>query len=148
MIDARDTSTRPLTGVDPRWMALLRQAVRDTGKGGVTKVARRLIKPKSSPSSVGDTYNRSYVSRYLIGNMDPAQASPHFVASVLAAFGDGRLDCPHLKTDIAVGECKAHAAITWGQVSGTGYERLDQWRACDKCLQNPTRQIKPAGATS
>ena len=142
MIDANDNVTLPLTGVEPRWLLLLRQAVRDAGKGAVTKVAARLLKPASSPSSVGKTYDRSYVSQLLHGHLRPDQASPHFIGSVLAAFGNGRLDCPHLKVDIALGECHTYAAITWGQVAGTGYERLDHWRACEKCLNNPANISK------
>jgi hypothetical protein len=147
MIDPTDTVTLPLTGIEPRWLDLLRKAVQAEGRGGVTKVAARLLKPSSSPSSVGKTYVRSYVSQVLHGLLPLDKISPHFQASVIAAFGQGRIECPHLKTDIALGECQTYAAVTWGQVANTGYERLDHWKACDKCLQNPVNQSTPKAST-
>lgn len=143
MTDLNDAVTLPLTGVDPRWLHLLRQAVQAGGRGGVTKVAQRLLKPSTSPSSVGKTYTRSYVSQVIHGLLPLDKISPHFQASVIAAFGQGRIECPHLKTDIAQSECRAYAALTWGQVANTGYERLDHWKACDQCLNNPVNQSTP-----
>ncbi len=152
MIDPVDTVTLPLTGVpaapaidtmptpEPRWLVLMRQAIRDLG--GATKVAARLIKPDSSPQKAGKTYNRSYVSQVQHGFIQPEKVSAHFIQAVLTAFGDGRVDCPHTKSDIAKTECHTLAALTWGQVANTGYERLDQWRACQDCLSNPAN--KPA----
>jgi hypothetical protein len=83
-----------------------------------------------------------YVSQYTNNLNNPLLASAHFVQSVLSAFGDGRIDCVHQRTDISQPQCHALAAITWGQVANTGYERLDQWRACQDCLQNPANQPK------
>lgn len=137
MIDLNDTVTQPLLKSEdapdtPRWLHLLRQAVQKHGHGGVTKVAACLVKPDGR-----SRYSRMYVSQFInVLNVQPA--SPDFQKSVITAFGDGRIDCPHLQKDIAPGECHAFAAITWVQVANTGFDRLDHWRACQDCLQNPT----------
>lgn len=139
MTDPTDTVTLPLplTGVEPYYLRLLRQAVRESS---VTKTATRLLKPAASLSKTGGSYSRPYVSLVITGKIPAHKVAMHFQGAVLAAFGDGRIDCPHLKRDIAPGECQRYAALTWGQVANTGYERLDHWRACDKCLQNPANQ--------
>jgi len=137
-----DSVTLPLPQPDQRWLHLLKQAVRDDPRG-CTGVALKLIKPPESISSVGKTYHRSYVSQAVNGLLKQP-AGVLFQQAVLAAFGDGRIDCPHLKTDIALGECQRHSAITWGQVANTGYERLDLWRACQDCLHNPANQSNKA----
>lgn len=136
MIDPTDMVTLPLTGVDPRWLDLLRKAVQIEGHGGITKVASRLLKLDGKTS-----YSRMYVSQFING-LNKQPASPDFQRSVIAAFGKGRIECPHLKIDISLGECHAYSAITWGQVANTGYERLDHWKACDQCLNNPVNQSK------
>jgi hypothetical protein len=170
MIDCFDAVTLPLTGLPaiaaipampatatetaapcavftaatdavPRWFKLLMQAIRDLGSA--TKVAARLIKPASSPQKAGTTYNRSYVSQVQHGLIKIEKVSQHFIEAVLTAFGNGRLDCPHLKRDIAKAECDAYASLTWGQVANTGYERLDQWRACSDCINNPAHHAQP-----
>lgn len=130
MIDQNDPVARELPKGDPRWLELLRQAVKGhdkDGRGGVTRVAAKLGR------------HRSYISQFING-CNPLPASPNFQRRVMDAFGNGRLDCPHLKTDIAQHECHSFAAITWGQVVNTGYDRLDHWRACDVCPNNPANQ--------
>lgn len=129
--------------IEPRWLTILRQAEQDAGRSGCTGVARRLIKPAHSPSCDGKPYSRMYVSQYINNLANPLQASAPFIESVLTAFGNGRIDCPHQKTDISKTQCHTLAAITWGQVANTGYERLDQWRACQDCLQNPANKAQP-----
>lgn len=139
MIDPNDAVTLPLTGVEPRWLMLLKQAVAADPRG-CTGVATKLIKPKSSPSVDGRPYGRAYISQFING-LNKKPASTHFIDSVLSAFGQGRIDCPHLHIDIALGQCQTHAALSWGQVANTGYERLDHWRACQDCLHNPANQV-------
>jgi hypothetical protein len=147
MTDPHDTHTLDIDhldpasdcgGAEPRWLALLKKAVREDPRG-CTGVAARLNKPKASPSTVGATYHRSYVSQVVNGLLKKP-AGVIFQGAVLEAFGAGRVDCPHLHTDIARGTCHANAATTWGQVVGTGYARLDQWRACQDCPNNPSHQ--------
>jgi hypothetical protein len=137
-----DPMTQHLAALERRALVLLR-AAQLADPRGCTGVALKLIKPPESISTVGANYARSYVSQAVHG-LNTKPLSPLFVQSVLAAFGDGRIDCPHLKTDIAPGQCQAHAALTWGQVANTGYERLDQWRACQDCLHNPANKASPA----
>lgn len=145
MIDSSDQVTHELPIVEQRWLYLLRDAVRTAGRGGVTKVAARLTKPEESPSSIGATYARSYVSQVIHGHLVADKVSPHFIGAVLLAFGNGRVDCPHFKTDLAPGECKSLAALTWSQVMGTGDARLECWKACQDCLNNPANQSKREG---
>jgi hypothetical protein len=123
--------------IEPRWLVILRQAEIDAGKSGCTGVAKRLVKPKTSPSVDGKPYSRMYVSQYINDINNPLLASAPFIESVLTAFGNGRIDCPHQKTLIPKAQCHALAALSWGQVMGTGEERLEQWRACHACTQNP-----------
>lgn len=139
MIDANDHVTAELPGVPPRWLQLLRGAVRDAGKGGVTKVAACLRKPQDSPSSVGKTYVRCYVSQVINGHLEPHRVSPHFIGAVLAAFGQGRLECPHLGADIAPGECQTFAARSYGAIEAAD---VPHWRACQVCLNNPANKTK------
>ena len=143
MIDANDHVTAELPIAPPRWLHLLRQAVREAGKGGVTKVAARLIKPAASPSSIGATYERSYVSQVINGHQVADKVSPLFIGAVLEAFGQGRIECPHLKTDLARGECHTLAARSYGAIEAAD---VPHWRACQDCLSNPANQPKREGA--
>ncbi|MFZ3141554.1 hypothetical protein [Polaromonas sp.] len=139
MTDPQDCATLELPLAEPRWLALLRREVAAAGRGGVTSVAARLSKPECSPSTVGQSYSRMYVSQFLNGlNKQPASLS--FQKSVLAAFGDGRLDCPHLATDIAPGECAGYASRRYGAISAAD---VPHWRACQSCPQNPAKAVKP-----
>lgn len=143
MIDAHDHVTAELPVVDQRWLHLLREAVRSAGKGGVTKVAACLIKPAASPSSVGSHYTRTYVSQVINGLLAPDAVSALFIQAVLQAFGQGRLDCPHLGTDIAPSQCHTWAARSYGAIEATD---VPHWRACQDCLNNPANQPKREGA--
>ena len=139
MMDANDHVTAELPGVTPRWLELLRQAVRDAGRGGVTKVAARLLKPAASPSSVGTSYTRTYVSQVINGILPSDRISPLFISAVLEAFGQGRIECPHLLTDLARGECHTLAARSYGAIEAAD---VPHWRACQDCLNNPANQPK------
>ena len=143
MIDANDHVTAELPDLTPRWLQLLRQAVLDAGFGGVSKVAAQLLKPAASPSSVGKTYSRVYVSRVITANIPAHKVALHFSGAVLAAFGNGRIECPHLQTDIAPGECQTYCSRSYGAIEAAD---VPHWRACQSCLQNPANQPKPKGA--
>ena len=131
MIDNTDSLTQPLSGIPERWLHLLRQAVRDDAKG-CTGVALKIGR------------SRGYVSQFING-CNPLPASPNFKARVLSAFGDGRLDCPHLGHDIAPTQCHSYAARSYGAIEAAD---VPHWRACQGCLQNPANQPQPTGATA
>lgn len=139
MTDPQDCVTLELPLAEPRWLALLRRAVQSTaGRRPVTDVAARLLKPEGSPSTVGKSYSREYVSLVLCG-LNTKPVSLFFQQSVLAAFGDGRLDCPYLQADIAPGECQAYASRRYGAISAAD---VPHWRACQSCPQNPVNPVK------
>ena len=123
--DAQDTVTLDLPGLEPRWLALIKAAIAQRGRGGVTQVALAM------------GVSRVYVARVLMtGPNRIAKPSPAFVGRALAAFGGGRVDCPHLGVDIAKPECDRFAARTWAQIQGTGPDKVLHWRACQSCPQN------------
>ena len=127
MTDAQDSMTQELPVVEPRWLALLRQAVAADARG-CSGVAANLKKD-------GGTYSRMYVSQFLNGlNVKPA--SPAFQQSVVAAYGGGRLDCPFLATDIAPGECADYAGRSYGAITAAD---VPHWRACQACPKNPLK---------
>lgn len=135
MINATDTATPALPCGEPRWLALLKAAVAADGKLGKLGVAQRM------------GVSRPYVSRVLMtGEGRIKVPSEHFIRRVLAAFGDGRLDCPHLGTDIALGQCQAFAAREWKVIHGSGPEKVLHWRACQRCPQNPVLPVSPLKA--
>ena len=136
MIDSTDNATQALPGVEPRWLALLKAAIASAeGRGGVTKAA----------SAMG--VSRVYVARVLMTGENrikvPSQA---FIGRVMAAFGQGRVDCPHLAADIALGECQAFAAREWMVIRGCGPEKVLHWRACQACPQKPKTPQNPVKA--
>ena len=119
----------PAPSAEPRWRVLLKAAVAAGGRGGMTKAAEAM------------GVSRVYVSRvFMVGANRIAQPSPKFIARVLAAFGDGRVDCPHLGHDIAAPECRQFAALEWQTIRGTGPARVLHWRACQSCPQRPEQQ--------
>ncbi len=128
MIDPLDNATQALPDVEPRWMALLKAVIAAEGRGGVTKAA----------DAMG--VSRPYVARVLMTNENrikvPSQA---FIGRVIAAFGQGRVDCPHLARDIALGECQSFASREWKVIHGSGPEKVLHWRACQSCPQNPVK---------
>lgn len=134
MIDSNDTVTQALPDVEPRWLALLKEAVATVeGRGGVLQAAQRM------------GVSRPYVARVLMtGKNRIEHPSPKFIERVLAAFGQGRVDCPHLARDIAKGQCQEYAALEWKVIHGSGPEKVLHWRACQHCPQNP--QKKPEAA--
>lgn len=132
MIDPVDTATQALPDVEPRWVALLKAAIAAECRGGVTKAA----------TAMG--VSRVYVARVLMTGENrikvPSQA---FIGRVIAAFGQGRVDCPHLGHDIALGECQSFAGREWKVIHGSGPEKVLHWRACQACPQNPSSKAKP-----
>ena len=132
MIDPQDNATQALPCVEPRWMALLKAAVAATeGRGGVSKAA----------AAMG--VSRPYVARVLMTGENRIKVpSPAFIARVMAAFGQGRVDCPHLGRDIALGECQRFAGQEWKVIHGSGPEKVLHWRACQSCPQNPQLSVK------
>jgi hypothetical protein len=129
MIDPLDNATQALPDVEPRWMALLKAAIASTeGRGGVSKAA----------SAMG--VSRPYVARVLMTGENrikvPSQA---FIKRVIAAFGQGRVDCPHLAHDISLSECQSFACREWKVIHGSGPEKVLHWRACQSCPQNPVK---------
>jgi len=131
MTDPQDFLTQELHLVEPRWLVLLRSAVASDERG-CTGVAANLKKD-------GGTYSRMYVSQAIRG-LDKKPRSPAFQQSVLAAYGNGRLDCPYLAADIAPGECQAYASRSYGAISAAD---VPHWRACQGCPQNPSLKDKP-----
>lgn len=134
MIDPTDFATQALPDVPPRWLALLKEAVANYGKrGAVTEAAKRM------------GVSRAYVARVLMtGKGRIENPSKKFIDRVIEAFGQGRVDCPHLARDIALGQCQAYAALEWKVIHGSGPEKVLHWRACQHCPQNPKN--KPASA--
>ena len=129
MIDAADNATQALPEVEPRWLALLKAAIAaHPGRGGVTNAARAM------------GVSRPYVARVLMTGENrikvPSQA---FINRALAAFGQGRVDCPHLGHDIAAGECEGFASREWKVIHGSGPEKVLHWRACQACPKNPVK---------
>ena len=127
MIDPNDHATQALPDVEPRWLALLKAAIAEhPGRGGVLKAAQAM------------GVSRPYVARVLMTGENrikvPSQA---FINRVIAAFGQGRVDCPHLARDIALGECQGFASREWKVIHGSGPEKVLHWRACQSCPQNP-----------
>lgn len=132
MTDPTDNVTQALPGVEPRWLVLLKAAIAATeGRGGVTRAARAM------------GVSRVYVARVLMTGENrikvPSQA---FIDRALAAFGQGRVDCPHLAADIALGECTSFASREWKVIHGSGPEKVLHWRACQACPQNPCLKDK------
>lgn len=138
MKDAHDPLTPDLfSQEEPRWLQLLREAVRTTGqgkRGGVLKTAEQLLRPD------GGHYSRVYISLFLNAlNTQPASAA--FQKSVMAAFGDGRIDCPHLGLNIAPNVCQAHAKRSFGATNGP--DEVAHWKACRSCPLNPVNPVIP-----
>lgn len=131
MTDPEDfvTLALPLPLGEPRWLVLLRQAVASDARG-LTGVAANLKKDGN-----GGTYSRMYVSQAING-LDKQPRSAAFQKSVVAAYGDGRLDCPHLAADIAPGECLGFASRSYGAI---GAADVPHWRACQACPLNPVK---------
>ncbi len=129
MIDPNDHATQALPDVEPRWLALLKQAIADhAGRGGVLKAAQAM------------GVSRTYVARVLMtGENRIKHPSPAFVRRALNAFGNGRLDCPHLVAEISLGQCQDFAAREWKVIHGSGPEKVLHWRACQSCPQNPLK---------
>lgn len=141
MIDPTDFVTQALPDVEPRWLALLKEAVAERDShvkvngffckektGGITKAAECM------------GVSRPYVARVLAtGKGRIEHPSPKFIERVLAAFGQGRVDCPHLARDIAQGQCQAYAALEWKVIHGSGPEKVLHWRACQHCRKNPSK---------
>jgi hypothetical protein len=123
MIDSNDTVTRALPDVEPRWLVLLKEAVASVeGRGGVLQAAKRM------------GVSRPYVARVLMtGENRIKTPSQKFIDRVIAAFGQGRVDCPHLGRDIALGQCQEYAALEWKVIHGSGPEKVLHWRACQHC---------------
>lgn len=139
MIDPNDTVTRVLPDVEPRWLALLKAAViagdvpRGEGRGGVTHAAKRM------------GVSRTYVARVLMtGENRIKSPSQKFIDRVIAAFGQGRVDCPHLGRDIALGQCQEYAALDWKVIHGSGPEKVLHWRACQHCPKKTTPKPEAA----
>lgn len=132
MIDPLDNATQALPGVEPRWVMLLKGAIAaHQGRGGVSKAA----------AAMG--VSRVYVARVLMTGENRIKVpSQIFIKRVMAAFGDGRLDCPHLARDLALGECTAFASRQWKVIHGSGPEKVLHWRACQRCPQNPVNPVK------
>lgn len=129
MIDPLDNATQALPDVEPRWLALLKAAIAaHQGRGGVSKAA----------AAMG--VSRVYVARVLMTGENrikvPSQA---FIGRVITAFGQGRVDCPHLAHDIALGECQSFAGREWKVIHGSGPEKVLHWRACQACPKNPLK---------
>lgn len=126
MIDSLDTVAQALPGVEPRWLVLLKAAIAAESRGGVPKAAMAM------------GVSRVYVARVLMTGENrvkvPSQA---FIGRVIAAFGQGRVDCPHLGRDIALGECQSFAGREWMVIRGSGPEKVLHWRACQACPINP-----------
>jgi hypothetical protein len=133
MIDTTDFVTQALPAVEPRWLALLKEAVATYAKrGAVTHAAKRM------------GVSRAYVARVLMtGENRIKDPSPKFIDRVIDAFGQGRVDCPHLGRDIALGQCKDFAALEWKVIHGSGPEKVLHWRACQHCPQNPKNKPAP-----
>lgn len=133
MIDPTDFVTQALPAVEPRWLALLKEAVATYGKrGAVTHVAKRM------------GVSRAYVARVLMtGENRIKDPSPKFIDRVIDAFGAGRVDCPHLSRDIAFSQCKNFASLEWKVIHGSGPEKVLHWRACQHCPQNPKNKPAP-----
>lgn len=126
-MDGRATAAMTQGDAPPRWLVLLREAVRDDPKG-CAGVALRIKR------------SRGYVSQSLHGCQPKGVTSPDFIKRINDAYGGGRVDCPFLATDIAPGECTAFAAKTFGQISNTGDKPLLHWRACRVCANNPANR--------
>ena len=135
MTDEHDMVTPELPELEPRWRVLLKEVLAQKGRGGMTQVAQDM------------GVSRVYVSRvFMTGENRIAVPSKKFIARVFAAYGNGRVDCPHLGTDIAHGECRRYAALTWAVIQGTGPQRVLHWRACQACPQNPQPENAKAPA--
>jgi hypothetical protein len=136
MIDSNDFVTQVLPDVEPRWLALLKEAVANYGKrGAVTEAAKRM------------GVSRPYVARVLMtGESRIKEPSKKFIDRVIEAFGQGRVDCPHLSRDIALGQCKDFAALEWKVIRGTGHDKAMHWHACQHCPQNPQKNPAPEAA--
>jgi hypothetical protein len=135
MTDERDMVAPELPGLEPRWLVLLKEVLAQKGRGGMTQVAQDM------------GVSRVYVSRvFMTGENRIAVPSQKFIDRVLAAYGNGRVDCPHLGTDIAHGDCQRYAALTWAVIQGTGPERVLHWRACQACPNNPQPESAKAPA--
>lgn len=121
-----------------RAIALLRAAAKED-PSGITGVAEKLRYTKKGgrgKSAYRQSYGRSYVSQHING-LNKSPMSQEFMDVIFEQFGKGRVECPHQQKDISQGECAANANLTWVQVSNTGYDVLDQWRACQNCCKNP-----------
>lgn len=129
MIDPTDFVTHALPAVELRWLALLKEAVANYGKrGAVTDVAKRM------------GVSRPYVARVLMtGESRIKDPSPKFIDRVIEAFGQGRVDCPHLGRDISTNQCRDFAALEWKVIRGTGHDKALHWHACQHCPKNPEK---------
>jgi hypothetical protein len=135
MTDEHDMVTPELPELEPRWRVLLKEVLAQKGRGGMTQVAQDM------------GVSRVYVSRvFMTGENRIAVPSQKFIDRVLSAYGNGRVDCPHLCTDIAHGDCQRYAALTWAVIQGTGPERVLHWRACQACPNNPQPESAKAPA--
>ena len=121
-----------------RAIALLRTAAKEDPRGieGVAGKLHYMKKGGRGKSAFRKAYGRSYVSQYING-LNKSPMSQEFMDVIFDQFGKGRVECPHQKKDISQGECAGNAKLTWVQVSNTGYDVLDQWRACQTCCKNP-----------
>jgi DNA-binding transcriptional regulator YdaS (Cro superfamily) len=130
MIDPTDTVTMQIPNLEVPWLALLRQAAATGGRGGVTRVAQRIGR------------SRTYVSQALNG-LNKTAVSPLFIARVIDAYGG--VTCPHLQTELKLSECRAIATRDWAVICGTGYEKLEQWKACQNCQHKPKTAADKTG---
>lgn len=133
MIDPIDFVTQALPCVEPRWLALLKEAVAAAGgRGAVTLTAQRM------------GVSRPYVARVLMtGEGRIKEPSKKFIDRVIETFGQGRVDCPHLGRDIATNQCQDFAALEWKVIRGTGHDKALHWHACQHCPQNPKKKPAP-----
>lgn len=106
----------------PDWLPLLRQAVADHGRGGVTHVAARL----------GVT--RSYVSQVLNG-LRPADVPQQFIARVI-----DRLhvvtECPATLQAQARSEC---VRLALGDAPTHNPLAMRVWKTCQSCPHKPEK---------
>lgn len=97
-----------------QWMDLLKSAVSASSK---QQVANTLGVSRSQVSLV---VNGKYIA-----------STEHIAKKVLDVFG--RIQCPHLETEITQAECQSNRR---GPAPTSSAREMKHWRACQSCKQN------------
>lgn len=102
-----------------QWMDLLKSAVAASSK---QQVANTLGVSRSQVSLV---VNGRYIA-----------STEHIAKKVLDVFG--RIQCPHLETEITQAECQSNRR---GPAPTSSAREMKHWRACQSCQHNTDKGI-------